>query len=307
MTGVWHILGAGSMGCLWAARLADAGRDVHLLLRTPETLQQFQGQSGLLLREGESARQITLQAACVDDELPPIEHLLITTKAQQTLDALRAIESSLAEEACIVLLQNGMGVAEVLQARYPKARLLLGSSTDGAWRPQRFEVVHAGRGATHIGPFDAAFPDALLQAVLEDFQVDGLDVQLDPDMTTRLWTKLAINCAINPLTALLNCRNGQLHDTPEARALLSGVVTEIDSVLKARGIELPQPLASIVDAVVQGTAANVSSMCQDKRAGRETEIDHINGFLVKQAEALGIAVPLNRQLHQLLSAAWRLN
>jgi len=299
----WHVLGAGSIGCLWGAHLALSGCAVTLLLRGTKATEALARDGGILLTEGHQQHLVTVKGESVTAKAEPCANVLVTTKAHQTMDALGAISSRIVTGTCLLLLQNGMGMAQQIAEAYPHATLLVGSTTEGAWRRDRFHVVHAGRGTTWLGSGHSPIGDEIRERMVSEFARTDLEASWDHNIGLRLWRKLAINCAINPLTALCNCRNGELPRGRRSRHLLEEVCREIDQVLACEGIALGQSTLDLAVEVAQATASNRSSMLQDLSDGQRTEIDWINGYLVSRAAEHGIQVPLNRFLVDLVLAA----
>ena len=307
----WHILGAGAIGGLWASYLFKAGRPVTLLLRDAQRLADYRQAGGIIAQLGASAELLAIPADCPQflDKAAPIQHLLITTKAQQSLAALEAIAPRLADKPTVLLLQNGLGVAQSLRQRLPGATLLQGSTTEGAYRNAPFALVHAGRGQTLIGQSGAEhdparLSDADLAHLAASLSPPPLAVALSEDIDALLWRKLAINCAINPLTAIYRCRNGELLDNPVALAQLQAVVEEIHSLSLALGREaaVADLLPQVLD-VARNTGLNRSSMLQDIEAGRPSEIDFITGYLCRLGREAGVALPVNEALLQRLGGS----
>lgn len=288
----WTILGAGAIGCLWGASLQQAGLDVTLILRAAARLQQFQQIGGIRLSR-DSEQWLCPVKATLARDARPIERLLLCTKAFDTEAALRSVLPLLRPSARILVLQNGLGNQQLAAELVGVGRLFAGSTTDGAWLQEPFDVVHAGRGETAIGPLDDG-PNDLIDELPGDF---GLQLTADPDIETTLWRKLAINCAINPLTALHGCRNGELARVTEYRQRLSLLCDEFERVAAARRIRLfDTPLVEQALRVATLTGNNYSSMLQDIRLRRQTEIEQISGFLCREAERLGIEVPTHREM-----------
>ncbi len=288
----WHILGAGAIGTLWADLLMQAGHDVSLILRQADARLN----DGINVIDTATATQHHFQPhiEVLGDEQSPITHLLVTTKAQHTESALRALLPRVQASTQVVLLQNGMGQQQQAADLLPGQPLWAATTTAGAWRESPTRLHRVSLGQTLIGPWYPKLP------MLPDGW-ESLPIQLQgcAQIEPILWRKLAINCAINPLTALHQCRNGELLTDPERRALLRQVCLEVEAVAQARGIELFDcPLRQQAEAVAESTAGNLSSMLQDVRHGRVTEIEQITGFLCRQASALGIDVPLNSDLLQ---------
>lgn len=287
----WSILGAGAIGTLWASYAFKQGRSAALLLRDNARLEDYRRARGILATLGGSAELLPLPAQSCEEDGAPIDHLLLTTKAPDSLKALSRIDRRLSRGATVVLLQNGLGVCEELLERRPDLHCYQAVTTEGAYRPAPFQVVHAGRGQTLLG----GGPNADLLA--NSLSVGPLDVSATEDIDAALWRKLAVNCAINPLTALYRCRNGELLDNPLALQQLHQVIDEILEL----GEYMGQParfdgLREQVLAVVRGTALNRSSMLQDIENGRPSEIDYITGYLCRYASDVGLTLDTNQQL-----------
>lgn len=297
----WFVLGAGSIGCLYAAYLQRAGNAVTLLLRDQARLQQFHA-AGLTLQRDEIRWPVPVAAQSLDAiaAMPPITHLLLCTKAHHSVAAVAALLPALAPDPTIVLLQNGMGVREELTDLLPQATFVHALSTEGAWQPQRFHVLHAGRGETLVGAATAvADLGGAAIGFADVLQRSGLSARAVPDIEPHLWQKLAVNCVINPLTAVHRCRNGELLNLPDFAQHIDAICREIAAVAAAAGIPLATAaLTERIVAVIHGTAANRSSMLQDIEAGRATEIDYLNGFVVRLAQHYRIDAAVNAQLHE---------
>lgn len=295
----WHILGAGSIGCLFAAYLRRAGHPVTLILRDDESVARFRAQGGIRLHapaqnnSGQLTELIPTEALGIAALNAPVSRLLICTKAHQTLSAVRSALPALAADAQLVLLQNGMGVREMLQAELPRAIIANAITTEGAWRRGPFDVIHAGRGTTRLGIPGQPQPSGSMATALSC----ALDIQADADIAMSQWRKLAINCVINPLTALRERRNGELPNEPDIGTLVHALCAEIDMVANAAGVQLrAEELARASFEVMYGTAANQSSMWQDLQHRRRTEIDFINGYVVAEAARRHIPCPANQSL-----------
>lgn len=288
----WHILGAGAIGCLWSAHLVLQQKPVSLLVRSDSKLQQFQNNWSL---SGQSQAEKLQFHAELNRSEHPISRLLVTTKSYDTLTAVDEVCHRLTQDAVIVLLQNGMGQQQQLAERLPEIPIYVGTTTEGAFLAEQ-QLIHAGRGESWFGPLNEAakqLGEQPLQPLLKLELQSGYDSQI----LNRLWQKLAINAAINGLTALYDCQNGILADNPDYRQQMARLCSEVEHL--AATLDQPlfdQPLMSRAEAVARATAANFSSMLQDVRHRRRTEIDAINGYLCDQAQTLGIDLPHNRSL-----------
>lgn len=291
------ILGAGALGCMWAGYLSrhvptvllnrpgctDTHR--HFVLQTPA------GQDLPTTIPCSTTRQADACAL-----------LLVATKSADVMPALEDVFSRHPRmcERPVVLLQNGLASQTEARDRWPRACLLAATTTEGANR-RGDRVIHAGAGTTLIGALtDPARP--LISPVCEQLAVSGRALQTCDDILRPLWQKLAINAGINPFTALLNCNNGTLSGHPLFEARIQAVCQETAQVMCATlpGSGNPESCAADLEArvrsVIRSTAANISSMLQDVRAGRPTEIDAINGYIVQRGQALGISTPTNQWL-----------
>ncbi|WP_417579161.1 ketopantoate reductase family protein [Nitrincola sp.] len=283
----WHILGAGAIGNLFATRLLQAGQNVSLILRQPKSDGYYQ----LHCLEGKARRTYSLptQSASATET---ISNLLITTKAYDTETALASVSSRLTPDTTILLLQNGMGQHDAVLQRYPSANLWAGVTTAGAWRPNPDELICVAAGETHIGPLNT---HATQLPVGWAEQVPAPTYK--QDIQTALWRKLAINCAINPLTALHGCHNGALIENPGLYQQMQLICAELDTLTRA--LDIPLFATDLIDQaanVAQATAGNRSSMLEDITHGRPTEIEFITGHVCQQADQLGIDLPCNKAL-----------
>ena len=293
-----YILGAGSLGLLWAARCARAGIDCRLILRTPAALHEWRDRDNALLLERQGAvesMQVTAELADSSDK--PIRYLIITTKAWAVAGALESIAPRLRADSQLVLLQNGLGSQQAVSERFPTQRVLYASTTDGAWKRAANQVVWAGIGQTLVGdPRQGPAPDWL-----SELTTAGIDWRWAQDILPVLWLKLAINCAINPITALHNCPNGEVPE--RAGPLFAPLLAELHALLTSQGVTVSlAELTQRVQSVIQATAANSSSMRQDVHAGRRTEIDFILGHACRTARLAGLITPMLDALHQRLQS-----
>ncbi|MEH6825738.1 MAG: 2-dehydropantoate 2-reductase [Motiliproteus sp.] len=293
----WYILGAGAIGSLWACYLSLAGHQVRLILRDPVKLQHFSGQIRLSTPTRAQTREHTLSLqAELAHQRAPIQRLLVTTKSYDTLAAIDTISHRLSGSSLIVSLQNGMGQQQQLADRLAECAVYAGTTTEGAYRTPGQQLVHAGRGESWIGPINAA-ARALGPTALDSLWQLPLQTGYDDNILNRLWQKLAINAAINGLTAIHNCQNGELANNPaylEQMQQLCGEVERLAAALKQPLFD--RPLFDVALQVATATASNYSSMLQDVRNQRHTEIDFINGYICRQAKRLGIDTPYNQAL-----------
>jgi len=280
----WHVLGVGSIGGLFALRLAAANLPVTLLLRNAGALARYLGSDGLrVLGPGNSHAFAKPPALAVDDAgAASPAAILVTTKAPDTLAALAPLVAGDGSGQLVLLLQNGMGVSDTLRERWPALRIWNAVTTAGVWRAGEFELQCVASGETHAGRRDDAGDarsDTFVQALFESRLM-----QPSGDIHAVLWRKLVVNACINALTAIYHCRNGELLEKPEAHARMARIAAEVERVAQAEGVRLDTPVLDMAEAVCRLTAANFSSMNRDVAAGRPTEIDFINGYVARTAQ-----------------------
>jgi 2-dehydropantoate 2-reductase len=290
----WHILGAGSLGSLWAIRLARAGLPVQLILRDQARLTAYQQAGGLTLIDN-GQRHLQPIAAHTLDTQQPIQRLLLTCKAYDALDAIRALAPRLSASSEVILLQNGLGSQQHVAELLAPTRCIFASSTEGAFRQSDFCVVFAGAGHTWLGDPSNPMPPAWLAELASA----GISHQWSAAILSQLWRKLAINCAINPLTVLHDCRNGELRNFPSE---ISQVCAELTELLHACGqAPAANQLHHEVLRIIEATAANYSSMQQDVSRQQRTEISYLLGYACAEANRQQLQLPYLQALHTRLS------
>lgn len=291
------------MGCLWAARLWQRGFAVSLDLRDKHSLALYERRGSIILEQYGMRSELPVPARIASAERDCIHRLILATKAQDALAALQSVRHRLSPGTVIVLLQNGLAVQKAVAEERGADRVFCLSTSHGAWLHDSFHVVHAGFGKAWLGPMKRGGDMDMAGRVLSLLPTESMAVELDPDIERRLWLKLAINCAINALTVIHDCRNGELLVQPEARNDLMALTAEIEQLYR----QLPQapsvtPLWPQIEQVLRDTADNLSSTLQDHRHGRPTEMEFLNGYLCGLAEARGLPCPENRRVLQLLQA-----
>ncbi|NQD38532.1 ketopantoate reductase family protein [Permianibacter sp. IMCC34836] len=289
----WHILGAGAQGLLWAAALTEAGQPASLLLRPGSQ------ECTRLLTLERAGRSLAVAITCAAvGQAESVQRLLLTVKAPDVESALLALTPNYPSLRLVVLLQNGLGAEAIARRLLPEQTVIwLGTSTHGSFRRSSQHVVQAGTGGIWLGPGRGTLPPAEHAAALASLQATALQVQWDDAIATRLWHKLAVNACINPLTALLNCRNGELLSHPIAQRWLPPLAAEAAAAATAAGHAIDaNGLLQRVTAIAEATAANYNSMQQDYSQHRRTEIDFITGSLIEAAARNGVPVPHHRDL-----------
>ncbi|TXZ87071.1 2-dehydropantoate 2-reductase, partial [Vibrio cholerae] len=196
----------------------------------------------------------------------------------------------------LLFMHNGMGAVETIHESVANFPVVLATTTHGALKMTRSQVHHTGLGQTQIGPYNPL--GARCDFIADVFNHALAPVTWNPEIQQALWRKLAVNCAINPLTAIHQCANGALA-APEFTPIITAILDEVIAVMQAEAISgEAEALRDGVYQVIQATAANLSSMHQDVFHRRPTEIDFITGYVVRKGEQHGIATPVNSELYQ---------
>jgi 2-dehydropantoate 2-reductase len=227
------------------------------------------------------------------------ELAIIYVDTNNTREGAAAAKAALAESGYAITCQNGIGNVDILQEVIGKERVLGGSSMCSAARQGPGHVTLTHLAATSIGEIDGAEQERTraLAGVLEHA---GLPTVIMPDIMAKIWQKFILNCAFNALCATTGLRSGEMMRVPAMEALQDKVIEEVMAVTRAKNIQLPDPDMVARLKVDQRKKMNQPSMLQHVIAGRRTEIDAINGALLREAEKLGIATPYNEALVALL-------
>ena len=288
------VIGPGGIGCLFAGLLAEAGHEVTLVDRRPERAALI-AREGLVIEGNGQERTVALRASAFPAACGPAELIILCVKAHETAGTAPSVSALAAPGAKLLCLQNGLGRPDVFGRIPGKDCLFAGVTTHGTTVLGLNHVRHAGAGQTVIGALGHDRPGA--EALAKFFSEAGIESAATADTDGMLWSKLVINAAICPVSVLAGQPNGELIRAGHWRDLLRRAAEESAAVAAARGVRLafPDPVLA-TEEVCRKTAPNLSSMLQDVRRGRRTEIDEINGAIVRAATELGLEAPVNRML-----------
>ncbi len=292
------VIGSGAMGCLFGGLLTEAGQEVRLLDVWPEHVKALNENGLSILREGDE-RIIRVRASTDPAEIRETDLALIFVKHSQTGEAARTAVRLLGDTGYILTLQNGMGNAEIIAETAGRKRVICGTTAQGAMLLGPGCIQHSGIGKTIIGMWEQK-RQPIVDQVAGAFSAAKIETSGVDDIRPVIWSKLFANVGINAITALCNIRNGQLLDLEPTRQLVVTVVTEAMAVAGALQVVVTDDALDNVFTIAEATASNRSSMGQDVDAHRLTEIDAINGYIVRRAEELGIEVPVNQSLTRLI-------
>jgi 2-dehydropantoate 2-reductase len=288
------IVGAGAMGSLFGALLAEGGHEVRLLDVWQEHVDAVKKKGLSVEREGK-IRSVVLQASTNLREAGKADLVIVFVKSNQTEKAAETARLVLHKDGWVLTLQNGMGNAEAIATVVPASRILAGTTSHGATMLGPGMIRHAGLGPTVIGAWTGEEP-AGARKTAECFNRAGIETTVADDVRSVIWNKLLVNVGINAITALTGIRNGQLLDLESTRWISRTAVEEAVAAARKLGVRVRNDAVSHVFQIAEATAANRSSMGQDVDHKRRTEIGAINGYIVKEAEKLGLPVPVNRTL-----------
>lgn len=292
------LVGPGALGCLLSSLLASTGSTEHrfTLLDHNSTRADELSSRGICYQHKAEKRQVRIHWSASPAETAAADVLILCVKSYDIANCLKFCGPILEPESLILFMQNGIAHLGVPgSGRYMCA---FGTTTEGATLLGPGKVNHAGKGLTQLGFLGPVTPkgENLLEETTALFNRAGLNTKIRDDILSRLWTKLLINTGINGLTATLGCTNGELLDRPEAMERMGLLIGEAQMVALKSNVKVPEdPLAITLD-VCRKTHGNISSMLQDVRSGRRTEIDAINGAVVSHGRKLGLETPENAKL-----------
>ncbi|MDD5116866.1 MAG: 2-dehydropantoate 2-reductase [Candidatus Omnitrophica bacterium] len=293
------VMGAGAMGCLFSAFLSRSKEDIWLLDKDKDKAAKI-NENGISLEGVSGTWQAKVKTTANIQDIGKIDLILLCVKSFHTKSAVEQIKPLLGQNTRILTLQNGMGNIEIISELAGEERVIGGVTSEGATLLDAGRIRHAGRGETIIGMISGKTP-VEMRSIREVFNKCGFEAKMTRDIKALIWSKLIINAGINALTAITGLPNGKLTEFEGTKRILRDTVTEAARVAKRKRVKLlyDDPLAK-VEAVCESTAANLSSMLQDVLRKKRTEIDYINGVVVRLGQELGIPVPANKFLVDLV-------
>ncbi|HVL36379.1 MAG TPA: 2-dehydropantoate 2-reductase [Burkholderiales bacterium] len=281
------VMGAGAVGCYYGGMLARAGCEVTLVGRAQHV--EAVRREGLRLQTAAFDERVPARAGTGADGVRGAELVLFAVKSPDTEAAGRALAPFLERGAALLTLQNGVDNAERLAATLARevvpAAVYVAVEMAGAGH-----VRHHGRGELLIGRSGAS------EAIAAAFRAAGVPVDVSDNVTGALWAKLVVNCAYNALSAITRLPYGRLVQGAGVPAVMREVVDECLAVARAAGVQVPGDPHGVVQGLAQTMPGQLSSTAQDLARGKKSEIDHLNGYVVRRGEALGVRTPVNRTL-----------
>lgn len=295
------IVGAGAMGCLYGARLSTLPEnEIYLLDVWQEHLDAI-NQYGVQMEEDGSFQTYDNLKACRHAyEIGPVDLAIMFVKSTMTKQAMVDNKALLKESTMVLTLQNGLGNVDAICEVVPQNHVLAGTTAHGATMLGPGRMKHAGTGKTVIGELSGEVTDRV-KGIADMFNRACLLTETSDNAIGLIWGKLLSNVGLNAITAITGLLNGQILDYPETEELMTLAVLEAKAVADAKGVKLSYDDAvEHTRALCKATAPNRSSMLQDISNKRKTEIDMINGAIVREGRALGIPTPINLALTNLI-------
>ncbi len=299
------IIGPGALGCLFAARLAALdGPQVWILDRSRERA-DFLNRRGIKVIENDSpAGNLRLNATAGAKSIGSADLILLCVKSYDVETALVKSLPLCKSDTLLIALQNGiLHLPRLISTKNPGYRAA-GVTAMGATLVSTGEIKFGGSGTTQIGFLEPQdnHADKLLKNAAYILTSAAIATSIETDIRQNIWAKLMTNIGINALTVIYDCPNGGLLENPGAKQMLAQAVLEAQKVAQALGMNFGHDPVAKTYAVCRATAQNISSMLQDIRHNRPTEIEAINGAVLQEARRLGIAAPVNKELVQRVRA-----
>lgn len=284
------VFGAGAIGCMVGSYLSK-NNDVTLIGRK-KLVENF-NRDGIVI-EG-MTNQVFRNLTVVEELAGEFDLVILTVKSYDTDKAMHSIIDKI-KGAYLLSLQNGLDNISII-SRFRPDRLLAGVTTHGAYSIDYGKIVHTGLGVTRIGTVSKD-AELFIRELVAQFNECGLETQYSPDISTDIWVKGAINACINPVTGILQVKNGALITEENLHWIFREISRECSAVLELKGITVN--LEELAEEVIKNTAGNYSSMAQDLKRGSLTEIDHINKVFMEEGKQHNMALPYTSTLYYLV-------
>ena len=293
------IIGAGSVSGFFGAQLARKDPQVSFLLR-PKTLDAVKT-NGLTIRS-QSVGTFTIFPQNIDSDpsqLPSPDLIILGIKGYDLHETIRQIESVMQPDTVLLTLQNGVTIEDELMAKFGQGRVVGGVAFIYSKIIEPGVIEHYKRGVLEIGEMDGQQTQRINQ-IAAHFSDAGITCKVSSDIRRAKWEKMCWNCVFNPLTVILNDCIAKALEHPEMLSMISMIVHEVVNVAERLGVPLGKQMAEKVVRSSQEIRDIHTSMYDDWKAGRTTEIDDLNGFIVKKGREFGVPTPLNAALTTLV-------
>ena len=292
------VVGAGAMGSLFGGLLTESGADVWLLDIWAEHVKAI-NENGLNIEREDKFRSVSVKATTDPNRIGISDLVIIFVKSTNTSQAAKTAKFLMDDSSLILTLQNGMGNADTIAEVIEPTRIIAGTTSHGATMLGPGSIRHAGIGPTTIGMWADGGKDKALY-IAKFLTEAGIKTEAVDDIQSVIWNKLLVNVGINAITALTGIKNGQLLDLSATQDISRAAVEEAMELARAQGVMIREDSVGHVFEIAKATSPNRSSMGQDVDNKRLTEIEAINGFVVREASKIGLKVPVNKTLTALI-------
>ena len=290
------VMGAGAVGCYYGAMLARGGHDVVLIAR-PQHVEAI-AKRGLRLQTARFDEHVHLAASTEASAVQGADVVLFCVKSTDTESAGALIRPFLKADALVLCLQNGVDNADRLSAHLPQhdvAAAVVYVATEMAGPGH---VKHNGRGELVIAPSTSAAVSS--EALARALVAAGVQTEISSNVRGALWAKLTLNCAYNAVSAITQLPYGKIVPGMGIKEVIRDLVAECLAVALAESVQMPGDMDAAVRKIAETMQSQYSSTAQDLARGKRSEIDYLNGFIVRRGDALGIATPANRVMWALV-------
>ncbi|MHB1630449.1 MAG: ketopantoate reductase family protein [Bacilli bacterium] len=294
------IVGAGAMGGWLASQFHRSGHDV-VLIDVSESLVHTINTEGLTVESKDGAANTRVNAVSSLDGFGEVDVVFFFVKAHHTQNAAELARGIVGRETIVVSLQNGWGNADVLAQAFPAEQIVVGVTYHSATVLAPARVAHTGKGATFVGPYSNEASLARAAVIGKLLETAGVENTVTAGVKTEIWKKLILNAATLPTAALTGLCAGSLGAHAEMASLVDVAAREAVAVAQAQGYGIDEKeRLERIHAVLRGAGKGKASMLQDAEARRKTEIEVVNGAVVRAAEIAGIDAPINRAMVSLI-------
>ena len=290
------VMGAGAVGCYYGAMLARAGHEVVLIAR-PQHVEAI-ARNGLRLETAHFDESVRLAASPDASAVEGADVVLFCVKSTDTESAGASIRPFLKADALVLCLQNGVDNADRLQAVLPQHNVAAAVVYVATEMAGPGHVKHNGRGELVLAPSRSASVSS--EALAKALVGAGVPTEISRNVRGALWAKLTLNCAYNAVSAITQLPYGKTVAGAGIDAVTRDLVAECLAVAAAEGVEMPGDINAAVRKIAETMQSQYSSTAQDLARGKRTEIDYLNGFIVRRGEVLGVDTPANRVMWALV-------
>jgi 2-dehydropantoate 2-reductase len=292
------VIGAGNMGCVYGGNLARIGETVTMIDPWEEHIQAIQVKG--LAMDGLHGRFTASVGAATDPASAPKADLaLIMVNTYDTRNAAESAKTLLKDTGYVLTLQNGLGNIEILSKVLGKDRVMAGLSFHSGDLKAPGAVTHTNQGPTYLGEFNKTKTTRLRQLYELMMRAD-MEPVLEADILATIWGKFVHNCGINAICAITDLRPGHIREVDELDDFQSHIIREVLALISAKGIRIPDPAPMATIKTYCSKKFHRVSMKQHLARGRMTEIDALNGYVVRESERLGLSAPYNDALTKLI-------